>query len=149
MHKWHSTKLTRAQQEVFDPFLLPKTYLDSRDFKVNKTAREAAKSRRKSETDAISKEFIKIRAEGGFRLNKVRRLRQKYLEVVEFVKDNGYPLPFEFSYIENEERGDRSKELFSFRLWDKPSFVLHHSKNYSSITINNARARRATFWDKN
>ena len=36
---------------------------------------EAAKSKRKSETDAISKDFIKIRAEGGFRLNQVRRLR--------------------------------------------------------------------------
>ncbi|MGQ7773423.1 site-specific integrase [Bacillus sp. WC2507] len=149
VQKWHSTKLTRAQQEVFDPFLLPKTNLDSKDFKINTTVREAVKSRRKSETDAISKEFIKIRAEGGFRLNKVRRLRQKYLEVVEFVKDNGYPLPFEFSYIENEERRDRSKELFSFRLWDKPSFVLQHSKNYSSITINNAKARRDTFSDEN
>ena len=45
-----------------------------------------AQSKRKSETDAITKEFIKIRAEGGFRLNKVRRLWQKYLEVVELVK---------------------------------------------------------------
>ncbi|HDR8205224.1 TPA: site-specific integrase [Bacillus cereus] len=147
--KWHSTKLTREQQEVFAPFLLPQTHLDGRDFKVSKTAKNAAKSKRKSETDVISKEFIKIRAEGGFRLNKVRRLRQKYLEVVEFVKDNGYPLPFEFSYIENEERGDRSKELFSFRLWDKPSFVLHHSKNYSSVTINNAKVRRTTFSEEN
>ncbi|MGR5868209.1 hypothetical protein ACT7C5_10625 [Bacillus pacificus] len=50
--------------------------------------------------------------EGGFRLNQVRRLRQKYLEVVEFVKDNEYPLPFEFSYIENKEREDRSKGAF-------------------------------------
>lgn len=149
VHKWHSTKLTREQQEMFAPFLLPQTHLDSRDFKVNKAAKDASKRKRKSETDAISKEFIKIRAEGGFRLNQVRRLRQKYLEVVEFVKDNEYPLPFEFSYIENKEREDRSKELFLFRLWDKPSFVLHHSKNYSDTTINNAKGRRATFLDEN
>ena len=142
------TKLTEEQKEVFTPFLLPRTYLDSRDFNVGKSANEAAKSKRKSETDAISKDFIKIRAEGGFRLNQVRRLRQKYLEVVELVKANDYPLPFEFSYIENEERGDVSKELFSFRLWDKPSFVLHHSENYTSANINNAKARRSTFSDE-
>lgn len=149
VHKWYSTKLTKERQEVFAPFLLPRTYLDSRDFNVIKSATKAAKSKRKSETDAISKEFIKIRAEGGFRLNQVRRLRQKYLEVVKFVQDNGYTLPFEFSYIENEERGDRSKELFSFRLWDKPSFVLHHSDNFTSVTINNAKARRATYSEEN
>ncbi|PFR24657.1 integrase [Bacillus cereus] len=149
VHKWYSTKLTKEQQEVFAPFLLPRTYLDSRDFNVIKSAKNTAKSKRKSETDAISKEFIKIRAEGGFRLNQVRRLRQKYLEVVKFVQDNGYTLPFEFSYTENEERGDRSKELFSFRLWDKPSFVLHHSDNFTSATINNAKARRATYSEEN
>ena len=149
VHKWYETKLTEEQKEVFAPFLLPRTYLDSRDFNVEKSAKEAAKSKRKSETDAISKDFIKIRAEGGFRLNQVRRLRQKYLEAVELVKANDYPLPFEFAYIENEERGDVSKELFSFRLWDKPSFVLHHSENYSSATINNAKARRSTFSEEN
>ncbi|PGN45095.1 site-specific integrase [Bacillus thuringiensis] len=149
VQKWHSTKLIREQQEAFAPFLLPRTYLDSRDFKVIKSAMKAAKSKRKSETDAISKEFIKIRAEGGFRLNQVRRLRQKYLEVVKFVQDNGYTLPFEFSYTENEERGDRSKELFSFRLWDKPSFALHHSDNFTSATINNAKERRATYSEEN
>ncbi|MGE7633638.1 site-specific integrase [Bacillus paramycoides] len=149
VHKWHGNKLTEEQKEAFVPFLLPKTYLDSKDFKVNQTVREAAKRKRKSETDAISKEFIKIRAEGGFRLNQVRRLRQKYLEVVKFVQDNGYTLPFEFSYTENEERGDRSKELFSFRLWDRPSFVLYHSDNFTSATINNAKTRKRTFLDKN
>ena len=149
VHKWYETKLTKEQQEVFAPFLLPKTSLDSRDFNVGKSAKEAAKSKRKSETDAISKDFIKIRAEGGFRLNQVRRLRQKYLEVVELVKTNDYPLPFEFAYIENEERGDVSKELFSFRLWDKPSFVLHHNEKYTSTTINNAKARRATYSEGN
>ncbi len=145
VHKWHSTKLTKEQQEVFAPFLLPQTYLDSRDFNVGKSASEAAKSKRKSETDAISKDFIKIRAEGGFRLNQVRRLRQKYLEVVELVKANDYPLPFEFAYVENQERGDIAKELFSFRLWDKPSFALYHSENYTSVTINNAKERKSTF----
>lgn len=145
VHKWHLNKLKKEQQEFFARFLLPQTYLDVRDFKVNKSVKEAAKSKRKSETDAISKEFIKIRAEGGFRLNKVRRLRQKYLKAVELVKANDYPLPFEFAYIENEERGDIAKELFSFRLWDKPSFTLHHSENYNSTTINNVKARKATY----
>ena len=91
VHKWYETKLTDEQKEVFAPFLLPVTYLDSRDFNVEKSAQEAGKSKRRSETDAISKDFIKIRAEGGFRLNQVRRLRQKYLEAVQLVKDNGYP----------------------------------------------------------
>ncbi|HFR4151730.1 TPA: site-specific integrase [Bacillus cereus] len=149
INKWYENKLTEEQKEAFAPFLLPETYLDSKDFKISQTVREAAKRKRKSETDAISKEFIKIRAEGGFRLNQVRRLRQKYLEVVKFVQDNGYPLPFEFSYTENEERRDRTKELFSFRLWDKPSFLLHHSNNFTSTTINNAKARKRTFSDKN
>ncbi|MGG0299571.1 site-specific integrase [Bacillus albus] len=149
VYKWYETKLTGEQKEAFVPFLLPKTYLDSKDFKVSQTVKEATKRKRKSETDAIFKEFIKIRAEGGFRLNQVRRLRQKYLEVVKFVQDNEYTLPFEFSYTENEERRDISKELFSFRLWDKPSFVLYHSDNFSSATVNNAKARRSTYSDEN
>lgn len=149
VQKWHSTKLIRKQQEVLAPFLFPRTYLDGRDFNVRKSAKEAAQSKRKSETDAITKEFIKIRAEGGFRLNKVRRLWQKYLEVVELVKTNDCHLPFEFAYIENEERGGVSKELFSFRLWDKRSFILHHSKNYCSVTIYNAKARKAIYSDEN
>ncbi|GAB6432030.1 hypothetical protein bcgnr5383_02250 [Bacillus cereus] len=149
VHKWHLTKLKKEQQEFFATFLLPQTCLDIREFKVNKSVKEATKSKRKSETDAISKEFIKIRAESGFRLNQVRRLHQKYLEVVKLVKTNNYPLPFEFAYIENEEREDIAKELFSFRLWDKPSFILHHSENYNSASINNAKARRATYSEEN
>ena len=145
VHKWHWTKLTTEQQEIFVPFLLPQTYLEVRDFNVGKLANEAAKRKRKAETDAISKEFIKIRAEGGFRLNQVRRLRQKYLEAVEVVKANNYPLPFDFAYLENEERGDLSRELFSFRLWDKPSFTLHHSEHFSSTTIYHAKERKSTF----
>jgi hypothetical protein len=148
VHKWYETKITEEQKEVFVPFLLPKTYLDKKDFNVSKSAKEAAKRKRKSETDAISKEFLKIRAEGGFRLNQVRRLRQKYLEALELVKANDHPLPFEFAYIENEERGDVSKVLFSFRLWDKPSFVLHNSENYSLVSINNAKARRSTYTEE-
>ncbi|WP_318283086.1 site-specific integrase [Priestia megaterium] len=145
VHMWSSTKLTTEQQEMFAPFLLPQTTLDSRDFNVTKLVAEATKSKRKSETDAISKEFIKIRAEGGFRLNQVRRLRQKYLEAVAVVKANNYPLPFDFAYLENEERGEISKELFSFRLWDRVSFVLHHSEHYGEATIKNAKTRKSTF----
>ncbi|SUV01451.1 phage integrase [Priestia megaterium] len=149
VHKWSSTKLTTEQQEMFAPFLLPQTTLDSRDFNVGKLAVEATKSKRKSETDAISKEFIKIRAEGGFRLNQVRRLRQKYLEAVAVVKANNYPLPFDFAYLENEKREEISKELFSFRLWDRASFVLHHSEHYGEATIKNAKARKFTYSEEN
>ncbi|OES45121.1 site-specific integrase [Domibacillus iocasae] len=148
MQSWHSTKLTKEQQEVFAPFLLPQTHLDSKDFKVAKAAKKSAQSKRKSETDAISKEFLIIRAQGGFRLNQVRRLRQKYLEAVELVKANDYPLPFDFAYIENEKRGNVSKELFSFRLWDKSSFVLHHREHYRAATIRQAEKRNSTFSDE-
>lgn len=148
VHKWYETKLTKEQKEVFVSFLLPRTYVDSKDFKVSKSASETAKRKRKSETDAISKEFIKIRAEGGFRLNQVRRLRQKFREVVELVEQGGYPLPYDFAYINNEEREGMSKELFSFKLWDKPSFVLHHSENYGAATYKNAQNRKYTFMEE-
>lgn len=151
IYKWFMTKLTEEQQEVFSSFLLPQTILDSRDFQVGKATDEARKSKRKSETDAIVKDFLKIRAEGGFRLNQVKRLRDKYLEAVKLVESNshGYSLPFDFSYIDKEERRGMSKELLSFRLWDKPSFVLHHSENYTSATIDNAKKRRSTFSKEN
>lgn len=148
VQKWHSTKLTKEQQEVFAPFLLPRTHLEGGEFKAGKAAKEDAKNKRKAETDAISKDFLKIRLEGGLRLNQVRRLRQKYLEVVVLVKTNGYPLPFDFAYKENEERGDVSTELFSFRLWDKPSFVLHHSEHYGAATIKSAEKRNSTYSDE-
>ncbi|OUA57566.1 site-specific integrase [Bacillus thuringiensis] len=149
MYKWHQTKLTEEQKKVFTPFLLPQTHLDMRDFKVFKLAKEAAKSKRKSETDAIAKDFIKIRAEGGFRLNQVRRLCQKYHEVVELVKSNDYPLPYEFAYIDNEEHKGIGQQRFSFQLWDKPSFVLQHSENYVAASVKKAEKRKATFSEKN
>ena len=130
------------------PFLFPRTYLDGRDFNVRKSAKEGAQSKRKSETDAITKEFIKIRAEGGFRLNKVRRLWQKYLEVVELVK-----LTIVISLLNLLILKTRNAEVyqksFSFRLWDKRSFILHHSKNYCAVTIYNAKARKAIYSDEN
>ncbi|MFF2878509.1 site-specific integrase [Gottfriedia sp. NPDC057991] len=145
VYKWFETKLDKEKKEIFSPYLFRMTHLDVRDFKIMKSARESGENKRKAETDAISNDFLKIRAEGGFRLNQVRHLRQKYLEVIEFVKANNSHLPFNFSYIENEVRGDLSKQLLSFRLWDKPSFVLFHSDKFSASTIKNAKARRSTF----
>ena len=149
VYKWYKTKLTKEQQEVFAPFLLPQTYLNGGDFKVTKSARETTKSKRKSETDAISKDFLKIKAEAGFRMNQVRRLRQKFYEVVELVEQGDLPLPYEFAYIDNGERVGMSQERFSFRLWDKPSFVLHHSEKYGAATIKNAQKRKATYSEEN
>jgi hypothetical protein len=149
VNKWYQTKLTEEQQEVFVSFLLPETNLNSRDFQVPKSARETAKSKRKSETDSIAKDFLKIKAEAGFRMNQVRRLRQKFYEVMELVKQGGYPLPYDFSYINNEERVGMSQELVSFRLWDKPSFVLNHCENYSESTIKNVQKRKSTFSEDN
>lgn len=145
VNKWIKSKLSEEQQDYFKQFILPMPTYDSRDFKFTKSAIEQAKNVRKSETDAIVPLLPQIRAEGHFRLNQIDRLRKAYLKACEEVKNAALDLPFTFEYDEPERVGER----FCFRLWDKPSFVLHHQAQFSQDTIKMANRRILTYSDEN
>lgn len=143
--KWLKTKLPQEQRVYFEQFILPMPSYGTRDFPFSKAAKEQAKNTRKSETDAIVPLLPQIRAESHFRWNQIDRLRKAFLRACEEVKNSDLELPFIFEYDEPERIGER----FCFRLWDRPSFVLHHQEQFSQQVIISANRRRSTYSDEN
>ncbi|MEG0528628.1 MAG: site-specific integrase, partial [Longicatena sp.] len=97
------------------------------------------------ETDAIVPHLATIRAEANLRWNQMKRLRDAFHQQVKVIEADSIPLPIEFSYVEPKRIG----EVFHFRLWDKPSFVLNHQKDFSDIIIKQATQKKATYSNEN
>lgn len=143
--KWIISKLSLDQQEYFQQYLFPMPSFDSKDFSFINLAREQAKNTRKNETDAIVPLLPKIRSEGHFRWNQLKRLRDAFLKICKKVKEDNLTLPLEFHYDEPERIGER----FYFRLWDKPSFVLYHKEHFSDFSIKSAEKHTGIYSNKN
>jgi hypothetical protein len=139
--KWLKLKLNSDQQSYFEQYLFPMPSYDSRDFSFTKSAIEQAQNTRKSETDAIVPLLPQIRAEGHFRWNQLHRLRQAFLKACEEAQTTKCALPLEFHYDEPERIGER----FYFRLWDKPSFVLHHQDQFTASSLKAASNRTGAY----
>lgn len=135
--KWLENNHTEKQKTQFEKFLFPMPSFDSSDFSIAKQANDQARDTRKNETDAIVPYLPQIRAEGHFRLNQMTRLRTAFLKAIEQGKNRLDALPLEFRYDEPERVG----ECFYFRLWDKPSFVLHHHDQFSEHSIEAAKKK--------
>ena len=97
----------------------------------HKEMRQQQRQKRKTETDAIVPHFAVLRAQAHLRYNRLVRLRQAYHEALEQCQRDALTFPVEFSYEEGTER-------WSFRLWDRRSFVLSHSDRYNRQTVTNA-----------
>lgn len=143
--KWVYTNLSFEEQEYYKRFLLQSTSFDSKEFSFRKLALEQAQTNRKDETDAIVPMLPTIRAEANLRWNQMKRLRDAFHQQIQEVETKSLSLPIEFFYDEPERIGER----FYFRLWDKPSFVLHHQIHFSEIVIRQATQKKATYSDKN
>lgn len=143
--KWVYNNLSFEEQEYYKKFLLQPTTFDSRDFSFRKLALEHAQVIRKDETDAIVPMLPTIRAEANLRWNQMKRLREAFHQQIQEVETKSLSLPIEFFYDEPERIGER----FHFRLWDKPSFVLHHQTHFSKSVIKQATQRKLTYSDKN
>ncbi|MFC0472492.1 site-specific integrase [Halalkalibacter kiskunsagensis] len=139
--KWLTAKLTQEQQSYFEQYLFPMPSYDARDFSFTKSAMTQRHNTRKSETDAIVPMLPQIRAEGHFRWNQLHRLRQAFLKACEEAQTTKCALPLEFHYDEPERVGER----FYFRLWDKPSFVLHHQDQFSASSLKAASNRTGAY----
>lgn len=144
-NKWIINNLTSGEQEYYQKFLLPPFTYDSRDFSFTKLALEEAQNNRKDETDAILPHLSKIRVEANLRWNQMKRLRDAFQQQIRIVEADSISLPIEFSYAEPKRIG----EVFHFRLWDKPSFVLNHQKDFSDEVIYQAKQRKGTYSDGN
>lgn len=101
---------------------------------------EAAKRRRKEETDAVTPQFARIRGEAHLRWNELHRLRLKFQEAVTLVESGREALPLAISYEEPERL-----QRLHFVLWDRPSFVLAHADQYCASTVQHAQARMRSF----
>lgn len=143
--KWIISKLSLDQQDYFQQYLFPIPSFDSKDFSFMSLAREQAKNTRKNETDAIVSLLPKIRSEGHFRWNQMKRLRDTFLKTCKKAKEGSLTLPLKFHYDEPERIGER----FFFRLWDKPSFVLYHKEQFSDSSIKSAENHTGIYSNKN
>ncbi|MBG9455338.1 integrase [Lysinibacillus sphaericus] len=143
--KWVNTTLLLDKQTDYNQFLLPSIEFDSRDFSFTKLAMEQAQNTRKDETDAIVPHLSAIRAEANLRWNQMKRLRDAFHQQIRVIETDSISLPIEFSYAEPKRIG----EVFHFRLWDKPSFVLNHQKDFSDIIIKQAAKKKSTYSDEN
>ncbi|MEY9973489.1 integrase [Lysinibacillus sp. RC46] len=143
--KWISENLPSGEQQYYNKFLLPPFSYDSREFSFTKLAIEQAQNTRKDETDAIVPHLSTIRAEANLRWNQMKRLRDAFHQQIRVIETDSISLPIEFSYAEPKRIG----EVFYFRLWDKPSFVLNHQKDFSDIIIKQATQKKSTYSDEN
>ncbi len=144
-NKWINNHLPPGEQQYYNKFLLPLFSYDNRDFSFTKLAVEHAQNTRKDETDAIVPHLSTIRAEANLRWNQMKRLRDAFHQQIKVIEADSIPLPIEFSYAEPKRIG----EVFHFRLWDKPSFVLNHQKEFSDVTIKHAKQKKLTYSDEN
>lgn len=101
---------------------------------------EAAKRRRKEETDAMTPQFARTRGEAHLRWNELNRLRLKFQEAVSLVESGQEALPLAVSYEEQQ-----GLQHLHFVLWDRPSFVLAHAEQYSAATVRHAQRRVSSF----
>ncbi|TES56390.1 site-specific integrase [Halalkalibacterium halodurans] len=143
--KWINTTLSIDKQTNYKQFLLPSIHFDSRDFSLSKLAREEAQNTRKDETDAIVPHLSTIRVEANLRWNQIKRLKDAFQQQIRIVETDSLSLPIEFSYEEPKRIG----EVFHFRLWDKPSFVLKHQKEFSDAVVKLAKQKKANYSDEN
>src|SRR5258708_543034 len=98
---------------------------------------EVQAQRRKLAVDAIAPHFAQLRGEAHLRWNQLKRLRTKFSEAVALVQSGQEALPLRFSY-EEPGKGQR----LHFILWDRPSFVLAHSQQYTHTPVHNARYKK-------
>lgn len=143
--KWINENLPSGEQQYYNKFLLPPFSYDSKEFSFTKLAIEQAQNTRKDETDAIVPHLSTIRAEANLRWNQMKRLRDAFHQQISVIDTDLISLPIEFSYAEPKRIG----EVFHFRLWDKPSFVLNHQKDFSDIIIKQATHKKSTYSDEN
>ncbi|MGY3186904.1 site-specific integrase [Lysinibacillus sp. TE18511] len=143
--KWINNNLPSGEQQYYNKFLLPPCSYDSKEFSFTKLAIEQAQNTRKDETDAIVPHLSTIRAEANLRWNQMKRLRDAFHQQLKVIEADSLSLPIEFSYEEPKRIG----EVFYFRLWDKPSFVLNHQKDFSDFIIKQATQKKSTYSDEN
>lgn len=129
------------ESDAYWRYELPPVPLElQRQFSRHTELREAAKRRRKEETDALTPQFARIRGEAHLRWNALHRLRLKFQEAVTLVESGREALPLAISY----EEWDGLQRLH-FVLWDRPSFVLAHADQYCAATVQHARAGVRSF----
>ena len=87
----------------------------------------------------------KIRSEAHFRWNQIKRIYESFQNAIKRAKEQNLSLPLEFHYEEPTRIGER----FYFRLWDKPSFILHHQDQFAETIVKQAQKRKLTYSKEN
>lgn len=147
------TNLPLEEQEKYRPFVLPypaDPHELTRLCNARKTHYER-QEKRKEETDAIMPFYAQLRTHAHLRYNLLTRLRKAYRKAIKAVEDGKLPLPFEFEMREGSDGREpcQPTERLLFKLWDRRSFVLEHTKEhphlFSRITVRDAKKGKDSF----
>ncbi len=152
LKRWLAS-LPGEQQELYRPYVLPwpsdpqeLTLLSNR-----RQVTEAQQEKRKEDTDALMPFYTDLRTQAHLRYNFLLRLRKAYRKAIQAVEQGSATLPLVFELREggNERKAQPPTECLTFKLWDRRSFVLEHSKEnphlFSSGTQSTARNGERTF----
>jgi hypothetical protein len=152
LKRWLAS-LPGEQQELYRPYALPwpsdpqeLTLLSNR-----RQVTEAQQERRKEDTDALMPFYTDLRTQAHLRYNFLLRLRKAYRKAIQAVEQGSATLPLVFELREggNERKAQQPTECLTFKLWDRRSFVLEHSKEnpdlFSRGTMRTARNGERSF----
>jgi len=155
LKRWLSN-LPGEQQEAYRPYVLPwpsdpqeLTLLSNR-----RQVTEAQQEKRKEDPDALMPFYTDLRTHAHLRYNLLLRLRKAFRKAIQTVEQGSATLPLVFELREggNERKGEPPTERLTFKLWDRRSFVLEHSKAnphlFSDGTKRTARNGERTFAPK-
>jgi hypothetical protein len=135
--------LPTEQQATYRTFLLPD--IDPRKLEgstSDKKCKERQQQKRKAETEALVPHYMDIRAQAHLRFNKIKRLREAWIQAVQTIVEHDHPFPFKFSYEEAYER-------LHFIIWDRRSFALAHPELYDASTLKKVHRRTGGYSDSN
>lgn len=151
MKRW-LTSLPLEQQGRYQPYVFP-TPGDPQELARLSGGRQVVleqQEKRKAETDALMPFYMDLRTQAHLRYNLLVRLRKAYHQAIQLVQNGKVPLPLEFKLQEggNERLKRPPTEALVFRLWDRRTFVLHHTGYFSYTMQWFARNKKGTYSDE-
>lgn len=150
--------LTLEERQRMQVYTLPSLPPDYRKRYFPHKSRQAKReARRKADTDILVPLYPVLRQLVRFRKQLAERVLRAIREARHKVETGEEALPFHFEHtdlipqVNHDARTVADIQIvgrevtMKFILWDKPSWVLHHTKRYKHAVISDARGGRAAY----
>lgn len=155
LRRW-VTGLPEELQERYRPYLLPFPHdpVELAQWSGHARIEQEQQEKRKAETDAIMPFYMDLRTQSHLRYNLLLRLRKAYHKAIKTVEQGKAVLPFVFEMREggSERKNLPPTERLVFKLWDRRTFVVEHSKRdptlFGKLIKWHARSGRKGYTDE-